>query len=110
MNEYEPGQGISKHVDCVPCFGNAIASLSLGSTCVMEFSRPEAKVPVLLEPRSVVILQGDARYHWCHAIPARKNDTYAGRLIPRSRRISLTFRTVFVEANTDCHSSESRLT
>lgn len=28
-NEYFPGQGISAHVDCVPCFSGTIASLSL---------------------------------------------------------------------------------
>ncbi|MGL5784827.1 MAG: alpha-ketoglutarate-dependent dioxygenase AlkB [Alphaproteobacteria bacterium] len=30
VNEYLPGQGISPHIDCIPCFGNTIASLSLG--------------------------------------------------------------------------------
>src|SRR5215213_4449850 len=38
VNEYLPGQGIATHVDCVPCFGETVFSLSLGSTCVMEFS------------------------------------------------------------------------
>ena len=31
INEYQPGQGISAHVDCVPCFADTIASLSLGA-------------------------------------------------------------------------------
>src|SRR5262245_18798831 len=31
INEYQPGQGIAAHVDCVPCFADGIASLSLGS-------------------------------------------------------------------------------
>src|SRR5690348_17201461 len=31
VNEYEPGQGISAHVDCVPCFGPVVAAVSLGS-------------------------------------------------------------------------------
>ncbi len=30
VNEYQPGQGIAAHVDCVPCFTDTIASLSLG--------------------------------------------------------------------------------
>lgn len=38
INEYLPGQGISAHVDCIHCFGDTIASLSLGSACVMDFS------------------------------------------------------------------------
>src|SRR5258708_6001689 len=37
INEYEPGQGISPHIDCRPCFGEVILSLTLGSTCIMEF-------------------------------------------------------------------------
>lgn len=31
INEYQPGQGISAHVDCVPCFGDTIASLRKSS-------------------------------------------------------------------------------
>src|SRR5277367_3320569 len=27
INEYMPGQGISRHVDCVSCFGRTVASL-----------------------------------------------------------------------------------
>ena len=37
VNEYEPGQGISPHVDRQTCFGSAVASLSLASDIVMEF-------------------------------------------------------------------------
>jgi alkylated DNA repair dioxygenase AlkB len=98
VNEYQPGQGISKHVDCVPCFGPTIVSLSLGSTCVMELAeaKTKRKVPLLLAPRSAVVLQGDARYRWTHAVPARRRDAFDGRTYPRSRRLSLTFRTVLV--------------
>ena len=48
VNEYLPGQGISEHVDCVPCFGDRIASLSLGSPCMMNFTHPRT-----LDPDSV---------------------------------------------------------
>ena len=38
VNEYEPGQGIAAHVDCVPSgFSGTIASLSLLSSCTMHF-------------------------------------------------------------------------
>jgi len=96
INEYQPGQGISAHVDCVPCFGDIIASLSLSSACVMNFTHATTgeKQSHLLEPRSLLILSGDARYHWQHAIPARKTDKWQGKTISRARRISLTFRTV----------------
>jgi alkylated DNA repair dioxygenase AlkB len=96
VNEYQPGQGISKHVDCVPCFDNVIASLSLGSTCVIEFvhTKTRAKQTLLLEPRSLVLLRDEARYKWTHAVPARKSDRIGGRTLSRSRRLSLTFRKV----------------
>lgn len=80
VNEYQPGQGIAPHIDCVPCFTDTIASLSLGSPCVMEFTHVERreKIPVLLEPRSLLVLSGDARYVWQHAIAGRKTDRYNG--------------------------------
>ena len=99
VNEYEPGQGISRHVDCVPCFDHTIASISLGSSCVMEMSNGKETVPLLLEPRSIVIMKDEARYRWTHAVPARKSDRYGGRTIPRGRRVSLTFRKVLVDRN-----------
>lgn len=96
VNEYLPGQGISPHIDCVPCFTDAIASLSLGSPCIMEFTHNQTseKIPVLLESRSLVIMQGDARYLWKHAIPARKTDKLSGKSFTRKIRVSLTFRKV----------------
>ena len=38
VNEYQPGQGISSHIDCQPCFKDTIVSLSLGAGCVMNFT------------------------------------------------------------------------
>lgn len=97
VNEYEPGQGISPHIDCRPCFGDVIFSLTLGSTCIMEFTHAEVKVPIFLEPCSVLIMQGEARQIWKHAIPARKTDIYAGKSFERKRRISLTFRNIVLQ-------------
>lgn len=96
INEYLPGQGISAHIDCVPCFTDTIASLSLGSPCVMDFihSKTGEKSSLLLEPRSLLVLTGDVRYVWQHAIAQRKTDRYNGQIIQRTRRISLTFRKV----------------
>ncbi len=96
VNEYEPGQGISAHVDSVAAFGDTVLSLTLGSACVMLFSklRSEEAVPLLIQPRSLVIMQGEARYEWKHSIPARKRDSYQGQTIERARRVSLTFRNV----------------
>ncbi|HEY9798346.1 MAG TPA: alpha-ketoglutarate-dependent dioxygenase AlkB [Leptolyngbyaceae cyanobacterium] len=96
INEYEPGQGITSHVDCVPCFGKTIISLSLGSSCVMDFthSQIKQKASILLLPRSLVVMQGAARYEWQHSIAARKKDKYKGRELVRTRRVSMTFREV----------------
>jgi alkylated DNA repair dioxygenase AlkB len=96
INEYQPGQGISAHIDCVPCFTDTIASLSLGSPCVMDFthSKTGEKSSQLLEPRSLLVLTGDARYVWQHAIAVRKTDRNNSQIIERTRRISLTFRKV----------------
>lgn len=99
VNEYEPGQGIAAHVDCVPCFGPAICSLTLGSTCVMRLSAAtgEGEEELLLDRGSLLVLSGRSRYEWLHAIPGRKSDRIDGRVIPRGRRVSLTFRNVVTE-------------
>lgn len=96
VNEYLPGQGIAPHIDCVPCFGPTVAVLSLGSTCLMEFSRPETgeHAALLLAPRSLLVLTDEARYRWRHAIRGRQSDAWRGARRPRSRRVSLTFRSV----------------
>lgn len=99
VNEYEPGQGIAAHIDCVPCFEDTVASLSLGSACVMDFADLTGKkLPLLLEQESLIILSGDARYKWRHAIAPRKTDRINGAEIRRSRRVSLTFRNVILSA------------
>ena len=99
VNEYKPGQGISGHIDCQPCFKNTIASLSLGASCVMDFTHKFDKtrrIPVWLAPRSIVVLSDEARYEWLHGIAARKSDEWDGHKYERHRRISLTFRKVII--------------
>lgn len=92
VNEYLPGQGISAHVDCEPCFNNRIASLSLGSPCEMEFRHTASGevVKLTLATGSLLVLGDEARYDWTHQIRPRLRDND----IPRGRRISLTFRKV----------------
>ncbi|MGH1455214.1 MAG: alpha-ketoglutarate-dependent dioxygenase AlkB [Alphaproteobacteria bacterium] len=96
INEYLPSQGISAHIDCVPCFDDVIASLSLGSDVIMGLSSGEQKHDVFLEKRSLIVLSGEARYKWKHAIPARKSDIVDGIKLERQRRISVTFRKVIL--------------
>jgi alkylated DNA repair dioxygenase AlkB len=100
VGEYLPGQGIAPHVDCRPCFGPVIFSLSLGSACIMQFESEDTgeKQELRLEPGSLLVLSGEARERWRHSIPARKSDPLPdGTRSPRERRVSLTFRTVVRE-------------
>jgi len=97
INEYEPGQGISAHIDCVPCFGDVIASLSLGSAVDMSFRKDREAINLRLEPQSLLVLGGEARFKWQHAIASRKSDKVDNTRVSRSRRVSLTFRTVKIE-------------
>jgi len=97
VNEYEPGQGIAPHIDR-DCFGSVIASLSLGSDCMMKII-PNGKCKasefdIVLQRRSLVVFKGVSREVWQHSIALRKNDKQNGCKIPRKRRVSLTFRTV----------------
>lgn len=96
VNEYLPGHGIAPHIDCEPCFGDTIASLSLQAGCVMDFTQVAnaTKISLWLPPRSLVILHSAARYEWKHSIAKRQQDQVDGQIVPRSRRISLTFRNV----------------
>ena len=98
VNEYEPGQGIENHIDCKTCFRETVISLSLGSPCVMNFAeyRGEGKKSILLEPRSLIVLKKAARYDWTHGIAKRKSDVWNDEKLIRSRRVSLTFRTVIL--------------
>jgi alkylated DNA repair dioxygenase AlkB len=99
VNEYEPGQGITAHVDCVPCFGPVVCSVTLGSQCIMELSAVESDAveSLLLERGSLVVLAGESRYKWRHSIPGRKSDKVGSQVVQRRRRVSLTFRTVIID-------------
>lgn len=101
INEYQAGQGIASHIDCIPCFGPAIISLSLGGTCVMDFShsRTGQQVALLLEPGSLLVLKKEARYDWKHGIASRKTDNYRGTSLERQRRVSITLRKVLINAD-----------
>ena len=94
VNEYLPGQGIGAHKDYQPF--DEVASLSLLSGCLMEFSKPAAHIveSIWLEPRSLVVLTGEARHEWMHAIRPRRSDLVLGEKRLRQRRLSLTLRTI----------------
>lgn len=76
--EYPPGAPIGWHRD-VPQF-NIVIGISLASSCRMRF-RPykgEGKpVSVILQPRSIYLLRGAARWKFQHSIPAVEKLRYS---------------------------------
>lgn len=96
INEYLPGQGIADHIDSAPSFGEVVTSLSLGSAVVMDLRKGDQSVPILLEPRSLLVMRGAARYEWTHGIAKRRQDMYEGQTLIRERRVSITFRKVIL--------------
>ena len=95
INEYYPGQGIGAHKDRDVEQIKAVAIISLGSGIMMEFARPGVATRCqYLRPRSLVIMRGEVREGWTHGIVGRKSDKVGGVVIPRQRRLSLTYRYV----------------
>jgi alkylated DNA repair dioxygenase AlkB len=90
VQEYQPGTGIGDHCDERQCFGPDIVTISLLAPCTYRLThRQQQQVHVhIVQPRSVVVLQGDSRLIWKHGIPTTKTDAI------RDRRPSLTFRTI----------------
>jgi alkylated DNA repair dioxygenase AlkB len=93
INEYHPGQGIGAHKDRDADHIRTVAILSLGSSIMMDFTRlGHATRSHYLRPRSLVIMRDEARDKWLHGITGRKSDRVGGLILPRGRRLSVTFR------------------
>jgi alkylated DNA repair dioxygenase AlkB len=85
--EYSPGAGIGWHRDR-PVFRDVIG-VSFGSACRFRLRRKHGtgwkRAALTVEPRSIYLLRGPARWQWQHSIP------------PGDRlRYSVTFRSVEV--------------
>jgi alkylated DNA repair dioxygenase AlkB len=97
-------------------FDDGIAIVSLESACVMCFSREcdvydtqngqkheESKstnVPVYLNPGSLVVMSGDARYHWKHEINRKPGaQLWNGKELEQHRRTSVTLRKLKASPN-----------
>jgi alkylated DNA repair dioxygenase AlkB len=69
--KYETGAGIGWHIDRPEL--DAVVGISLGAEASMRFRRRTAhgfeRVSALLPPRSIYLLDGEARYEWEHSIP-----------------------------------------
>jgi alkylated DNA repair protein (DNA oxidative demethylase) len=96
VTRYPPGAPIGWHRDS-PAFGKVIG-VSLAAPSRMRFQRGKGSnreiAEVLLEPRSVYVLDGPARTQWQHSIPPVKAERY-----------SITFRTL---RSTSARPSRSR--
>jgi len=70
VNEYEPGQGIGKHTDHKRHFGDMIASISLLSATTIVFAKDDHIENIYVQPRTLIIMEGDARWKFTHEIPS----------------------------------------
>lgn len=88
VSEYSVGTPIGWHRDA-PQFGSIIG-ISLGSACrfrLKPYQRPGKVLSLQVEPRSIYVIQGEARSGWQHSIPAVEQLRY-----------SITFRTLRAKA------------
>ncbi|CAI8021262.1 Alpha-ketoglutarate-dependent dioxygenase alkB homolog 6 [Geodia barretti] len=127
VNEYTPGQGIMPHEDG-PLYHPVVTTISLGSHTLLDFYKSLSNTDhqdtthdasyesryifsLLLEPRSLLVLQNDMYTRYLHGISQREKDTVSdqqrvangSRLgqplsfaeeLNRSTRVSLTIRHV----------------
>lgn len=93
VNDYLPGQGISKHIDH-KSFGDVICCLTIGSGATMRFIKDDIIYNKYVEPNSLYIMSGESRYNWTHEMTINKFDIVNNIKIKRDRRISITFRNV----------------
>lgn len=93
VNNYYPGQGISKHIDS-SVFGDIIGCYTLNSGSNVIFRYNDEIFKLYTKPNSMYIMSADARYKWTHEIESKKYDILNGTKTDRLRRISITFRTM----------------
>lgn len=94
INNYDAGQGISSHID-IKKYGDVIGCFTIGSGATMRFKNDSFELyDIYVEPDSLYIMSGEARYKWKHEMIPRKTDNINGKKIKRERRISITFRNV----------------
>ncbi len=86
INDYETGSRHPLLTSMRIWSATTIVSISLGSTCIMEFTDTQSddKAALLLEPLSALVLSGEARHRWQHAIPPRMSDEWMGRTLNRT--------------------------
>lgn len=94
INEYERNEGISAHSDH-PQFGERVVIVSLWAPALMHFTRGSNSIDLVLEPRSMAMMMGEARHEWKHEIDGRvtiKSGSWSYTKPKEYRRISVTYR------------------
>lgn len=94
INHYEVGDGCKSHTDDLEFWDDWVCGVSFGSGCIMNMSLNSQSHNVFLPTGSVYLLTHDARYRWKHSIQYSSSDLVYGVQIPRTKRISITFRTI----------------
>ncbi|KAM0736259.1 Alpha-ketoglutarate-dependent dioxygenase alkB-like protein 6 [Formica fusca] len=118
INEYLSGQGIMAHSDG-PLFYPVVTTISCGAHTLLDFykrldtteqQQPKLEFSLLLERRSLLVLQKDLYHNYLHSIAERDVDSISessiknlhmcagkfieGEIIKRDTRLSLTIRHV----------------
>ncbi|KAM9251620.1 alpha-ketoglutarate-dependent dioxygenase alkB homolog 7, mitochondrial [Cariama cristata] len=93
--DLHPRGHVGPHVDSVKFCGCTIAGLSLLSPSVLRLRScraPGQWLELLLEPGSLYVLRGAARYDFTHEILRHEESFFGGRRVPRGRRLALICR------------------
>uniref|UniRef100_A0A7S1NTW7 Fe2OG dioxygenase domain-containing protein n=1 Tax=Eutreptiella gymnastica TaxID=73025 RepID=A0A7S1NTW7_9EUGL len=94
-NRTVPPQGFGRHKDDDK-FDDPIAIVSTnGGANIVFIHRDGTRYHVARSQRlSLLVMSGESRYQYVHAIPEGVDDPWDGKLIPRRMRISWTVRSV----------------
>ncbi|XP_074882803.1 alpha-ketoglutarate-dependent dioxygenase alkB homolog 7, mitochondrial [Buteo buteo] len=93
--DLHPRGHVRPHVDSVKFCGCTIAGVSLLSPSVMRLvscRAPGQWLELLLEPGSLYVLRGAARYDFTHEILRDEESFFGGCRVPRGRRLALICR------------------
>jgi alkylated DNA repair dioxygenase AlkB len=95
INHYEVGDGCNPHTDDLKFWTGWVLGVSFGSGCTMNLISNYGKsISIYLPANSVYLLTGPARYVYKHGITFDSTDNVYGNKIYRTKRISLTFRSI----------------
>lgn len=93
ISKYLPGSGMQPKISNL-CFDEAVVSISLAASIGIVFKRGSDRHSIYAEPRSAIVLQGEARYNWSHEIEPKIVDIVDMKEVPRAVRYGVTFKTL----------------